>query len=116
MAQLETLVRLSAKGFLFALVVVVAYKILSRTISLRWLLTGERCDGTLYFSLGRAQLLVVAFLVSGDCVRRAFMSTAYAAMTDVPAASVVVVAASQALYLLEKAYAFRTRFSTSANK
>jgi hypothetical protein len=114
MVQPDTLARLGGLAFLLALATVIAYKILAGTISLRWLLTGERSDGTVYFSLGRVQLLALTVAIPGNYVWRMLCATASAAMPDVSGITVAILAVSQLLYLLDKAHGFRSRFLTSA--
>jgi len=109
MFQIGTLAQLGGKGFLVVLAATIGYKLVSGSIPLRGLLTGERRDNTDYFSFGRLQLLVVTIIVAGDFLWRFLSASSHDTLPDVSVFSLVVLTASQVLYLWEKVRALRYR-------
>jgi len=105
MEQLGTLTRWGALGFLSALSVVVFFKLLRGTIPLAGLLTGDRRDGSDYFSLGRTQLLVITTIVAVNYVRQVAASALLTSLPDVPISTLEVLGGSQVFYLVGKARA-----------
>jgi hypothetical protein len=98
---------------LAALAIAVVSKILSGTISLHGLLTAERRDGTQYFSLGRAQLLVFTVFVAANYVKHIVTDKSLTSLPDLPGPTVAVLGGSQLFYLAGKARALWFKASAS---
>lgn len=103
--HVETLARWAALGFLTALAAVVLFKVLLGKISLRGLLTGERRDGTEYFSLGRTQLLICSIVILVNYIRQFLANPSRVSLPDVPAVALGTIIGSQLIYLAGKARA-----------
>jgi hypothetical protein len=117
MNQLETLARWGPLGFLAALAAIVFSKLLSGTIPVGGLLTGERSDGSDYFSLGRTQLLICAVVIAVHYIREVTAHSSLTGMANMPTGMLQVLGASQLFYLAGKARALWFRSSdTSSTK
>lgn len=110
--ELETLARWGALGFLIALAAVVFSKILFGTVSLGGLLTGERRNGTEYFSVGRTQLLLFTLVIAVNYVRQVAANASTTSLPDLPTGTLAWLGGSQLFYLAGKARALL--FTTSA--
>lgn len=105
MEQLAKVAGWAGLVFLTALAAAVVIKILTGSISLDGLLTGDRRDGTGYFSVGRTQLLVFTAIAAISYIRRVISAPAGASLPDIPAGTLAMIGGSQLFYLAGKARA-----------
>jgi hypothetical protein len=105
MEQLAKVAGWAGLVFLTALAATVVIKILTGSISLDGLLTGDRKDGTGYFSVGRTQLLVFTAIAAISYIRQVISAPAAAGLPDIPAATLGMIGGSQLFYLAGKARA-----------
>lgn len=114
--HVETLARWWGLGFLTALAALVLLQVLLGKISLRGLLTGERRDGTEYFSVGRTQLLVCTVVVLVNYTRQFLANPSLDSLPAVPAGALEVLGGSQLIYLAGKAWALWSPSDSSSSK
>ncbi len=114
--RLEELGRDGALAFLILLALAVFLKILAGSISLNGLLSGDRGDGSSYFSLGRAQLLLFTLIIAVQYLRQVAAEPHLNSLPDLPAGALEVLGGSQVAYLIGKARAFRVNSPNSFSK
>jgi hypothetical protein len=105
MDQLATLARWEGLGFVAALAAIIVLKILTGSISLNGLLTGDRKDGTQYFSAGRSQLLLITIFAAANYIRQVIVAPSMTSLPDIPVGTLEMLGASQLFYLAGKARA-----------
>src|SRR5712664_1688430 len=97
------------------LIGVVFLKFILGRISLDGLFSGDRHDGTDYFSFGRAQLLVCTVVVAVNYVRQVTASPLLNSLPDLPRTTLTLLGGSQLFYLVGKARALWFDPSTSGS-
>lgn len=102
MEQIATLARWGALGFIAALAAIVFLKILVGSISLNGLLTGDRGNGTEYFSVGRTQLLLSTVIAAVSYLRQVASAPSLTSLPDISANTLAMLGGSQLLYLVGK--------------
>src|SRR5258708_1401860 len=85
------------------LAAIILFKILSGAISLVGLLAGDRSDGTLCFSFGRAQLLAITTTIAVYYVVQVIQNPSLTSLPDIPPMLLCVLGGSQTIYLSGKA-------------
>lgn len=105
MDRLVDLARWSCLTFLIALAAIIFYKILTGSISLDGLLSGDRKDGATYFSLGRTQLLIFTLVVAIRYIKEVILNPSTSSLPDISATTLGVLGGSQLFYLAGKAHA-----------
>lgn len=103
MQQLVNLARWEAYLLIGGLFAIILYKILSGSIDLNGLLTGDRRDGSEFFSPGRAQLLAFTIMTAFNYLMEVVRSPSLQALPTIPHSTLAILAGSHLLYLGGKA-------------
>lgn len=92
-------------GFLLALALLTATRILNGTINTRLLLYGTKADGTRYLSPERVQLLLFTIWTAMSYLLNVFNHLGSSTLPDIPKETLYLLGGSHALYLGGKAFA-----------
>lgn len=113
MEQLNKFACVGAIVVFSALASVIFAKFILGIIPLDGLLTGDRRDGSSYFSFGRSQLLVCTVIVAVKYLGQIAVNPLQTSLPDMPAGMLELLGCSQLVYLIGKGRAFRFGASTS---
>ena len=97
--------------FLLSLIVLVLYRLLTGKINTRYLLYGQRIDGTRYFSPERVQLMIFTLWVGLSYLLDTYETQVVhlppatnPVLPDVPTKTLALLGASHVVYLAGKVY------------
>lgn len=103
MQQLVNLARWEAYLLIGGLFAIILYKIFDGSIDLNGLLTGDRLDGSEFFSPGRAQLLAFTIVTAFNYLMDVARSPSLQTLPTIPHSTLAILFGSQLLYLGGKA-------------
>src|SRR5690349_19891563 len=99
MQQLLTIARWEAYLLIGGLFAIIFYKILTGSISLDGLFTGDRRDGSEFFSPGRVQLLVFTVVTGVNYLMQVATAPSLQALPTLPHTTLAILTGSHVLYL-----------------
>ncbi|PYP86671.1 MAG: hypothetical protein DMG65_18455 [Candidatus Angelobacter sp. Gp1-AA117] len=103
MQQLVILARWEVYLLIGGLFAIILYKILSGSIDLNGLLTGDSRDGSEFFSPGRAQMLAFTSITAFNYLMEVVRSPSLQALPTIPHSTLAILAGSHLVYLGGKA-------------
>jgi len=103
MQQLVNIARWEVYLLVGGLFAIILYKIISGSIDLDGLVTGDRRDGSEFFSPGRLQLLVFTLVTAMNYLMQVARSPSLQALPTISHSTLAILTGSHALYLAGKA-------------
>src|SRR5258708_5637381 len=102
MPELTILARWTALVFAACLAIILSLKMLFGSIPLAGLLTGDRGDGSDYFSFGRTQLLVSTVIIAAVYLKQVNVSHPAATLPNLSPSTLAVLPAGHSTYFIDQ--------------